>query len=215
MGLKVTVIAQLAPALTAFPQLLVCEKSPLATMLDIASDWLPKFDSVIVCEALVVPTNCAANVTDVIDKLASGARAATATWSFTLISSLSVSATVADGAGGGSVLAPEPFSPIDCVKFEPAAVLVRLLSAALSVNVMVPVGAPEGGARYAMEKMQAPAAGRSAGRDVAPLVHSVCTMLNGDGGEVTASRDRLTWPRLEMVRESVCDWPPKPRLPTE
>jgi hypothetical protein len=60
--------------------------------------------------------------------------------------SLSVTETVADGAGGGAVLVPEPLSGMDWVKFDPDALLVTLLSPALSLNVMMPVGAPEGGA---------------------------------------------------------------------
>jgi hypothetical protein len=60
--------------------------------------------------------------------------------------SLSEAGTVVAGGEGGAVLVPEPLSAMDWVKFDPAAVLVRLLRAALSVNVMLPVGAPEDGA---------------------------------------------------------------------
>ena len=54
--------------------------------------------------------------------------------------------TVVGGGDGGSVLVSAPLSGMDWVKFDPAAVLVRLLKAALSVNVIVPVGVPEDGA---------------------------------------------------------------------
>ena len=54
--------------------------------------------------------------------------------------------TEVGGDGGGAVLVPAPLRGMVWVKFDPDAVLVRLLSAALSVNVMLPVGAPEGGA---------------------------------------------------------------------
>ena len=54
--------------------------------------------------------------------------------------------TVVDGGEGGAVLVPVPFSGMDWVKFDAAAMLVRLLRAALSVNVMAPVVVPEDGA---------------------------------------------------------------------
>ncbi len=59
---------------------------------------------------------------------------------------VSFTEAVACGGAGGGVLVPAPLSGMDWVKFDAAAVLVTLLRAALSVNVMVPVGVPEGGA---------------------------------------------------------------------
>jgi hypothetical protein len=56
VGLKVTVIAQLVPALTAAPQLLIWEKSPLAVTLEIVSERLPVLVSVMVCALLLFPT---------------------------------------------------------------------------------------------------------------------------------------------------------------
>ncbi len=46
VGVNVTLIAQLAPAATLAPQLLVCAKSPLAPMLAMLSAAEPVFDSV-------------------------------------------------------------------------------------------------------------------------------------------------------------------------
>jgi hypothetical protein len=101
-----------------------------------------------------------------------GGVAATTAVSLTVMVSFTGTDTVVEGGEGGIVPVPVPLSMTDCVKFGPVAVLVRLLRAALSVNVMVPVGAPEGGATYEIEKMQAPAGGRLVGKEVAPLVHS-------------------------------------------
>ncbi len=50
------------------------------------------------------------------------------------------------GGAAGAVLVPAPLSGTAWVKFDATGVLVRLLIAALSVNVMLPVGVPEGGA---------------------------------------------------------------------
>ena len=55
IGLKVTLIVQLAPALTLLPQVLVWEKSPLAVMLEIVSGALPVLVSVTGCALLLVP----------------------------------------------------------------------------------------------------------------------------------------------------------------
>ena len=55
-GLKVTEIAQLAPALMVLPQAWVWEKSPEAVMLDIVSDALPALVSMTVWALLLVPT---------------------------------------------------------------------------------------------------------------------------------------------------------------
>jgi hypothetical protein len=42
VGLNVTLIVQLAPVLKLLPQLFVCEKSPLAVMLEMVSEALPR-----------------------------------------------------------------------------------------------------------------------------------------------------------------------------
>jgi len=55
-GLKVTARAQIAPALTVVPQVLVWEKSPLTVMLEIASEALPALPSMTVRALLLVPT---------------------------------------------------------------------------------------------------------------------------------------------------------------
>ena len=54
-GLKVTLIVQLAPALTLPPQLLVSPKLALVAMLVMVSAALPVLLRVTGCDALVVP----------------------------------------------------------------------------------------------------------------------------------------------------------------
>src|ERR1700680_3623227 len=61
VGLNFTLIVQLAPGATLPPQVCVREKSPLATMLEIARFVVPVFCNVMVCAALVVPTVCGPN----------------------------------------------------------------------------------------------------------------------------------------------------------
>ena len=56
VGVKVTVIVQLALIPTLLPQVLVCAKSPLAVMLVIVSVAVPVFFKITFCEVLVVPT---------------------------------------------------------------------------------------------------------------------------------------------------------------
>ena len=56
VGLKVTLMAQLLPAATELPQVLVWAKSPLAEMLVMDKAALPVLESVTVCAALVGPT---------------------------------------------------------------------------------------------------------------------------------------------------------------
>ena len=55
-GLKVTEIAQLAPALRVVRQVLVWKKSPLVVILEIISVPLPVLSSVTVWALLLVPT---------------------------------------------------------------------------------------------------------------------------------------------------------------
>jgi hypothetical protein len=69
LGLKVTLIVQFAPALTLLPQVLVWEKSPLAAMLETASEAVPVFVRVTVCAVLLVPDIWAEKVSEVGDKL--------------------------------------------------------------------------------------------------------------------------------------------------
>jgi len=57
VGLKVTVIEQLAPAARELPQLLVCAKSPVVLMLVIISVSVPVLVSETFWGALVLPTN--------------------------------------------------------------------------------------------------------------------------------------------------------------
>jgi hypothetical protein len=73
VGLKVTEMVQLAPALTEVPQVLVWEKSPLAVMLEMVSEALPVLVRVTVCAALLVPSIWAAKVREEDDKLTADA----------------------------------------------------------------------------------------------------------------------------------------------
>lgn len=58
VGAKVTLIAQLAPAASEAPQVLLCANGEVVTIAVIESVASPVFDSVSVCDGLVVPTNC-------------------------------------------------------------------------------------------------------------------------------------------------------------
>ncbi len=61
-GVNVTLIVQLARAASEVPQLLVGAKSPVATILEIATAPSPVLVNVAVWGALVVPTRCALKV---------------------------------------------------------------------------------------------------------------------------------------------------------
>jgi hypothetical protein len=63
-GLKVTEMVQLAPALTVVPQVLVCEKSALAVMLEMVSEALPVLVRVAICAVLLVPDIWAEKVSE-------------------------------------------------------------------------------------------------------------------------------------------------------
>lgn len=69
VGLKMTLIVQLAPAATLAPQVLVCEKSPLFVPVMMIPEPLkvrvafPVLDNVTFCAALVVPTGWLVKVT--------------------------------------------------------------------------------------------------------------------------------------------------------
>ena len=54
VGVKVTLMMQLAPLASELPQVLVWAKSPLATMLVTLKDVVPAFVNVTLCAALVV-----------------------------------------------------------------------------------------------------------------------------------------------------------------
>src|SRR5579864_199650 len=56
VGVNVTLIVQLPPMATRLPQVFVCPKSPLGTILEMLSAAVPVFVSVSVCAALVAPT---------------------------------------------------------------------------------------------------------------------------------------------------------------
>ena len=51
---------QLVLAVRLVPQLLLCVKSPLAVMLEMLAAAVPVFDTVTGCEALLLPSTCAA-----------------------------------------------------------------------------------------------------------------------------------------------------------
>lgn len=71
-GLKVTEMAQVPPALTVLPQLLVWEKSPPISMPEIVSETVPVLVSVTVWALLLAPTGTAGKVSEEGDKLTSG-----------------------------------------------------------------------------------------------------------------------------------------------
>ena len=73
VGVKVTLIVQPEPAATLVPQLLVCAKSPLATMLVKAMAAVPVLLRVIGCEAEVELTSWPGNVKLAGERLAAGA----------------------------------------------------------------------------------------------------------------------------------------------
>jgi hypothetical protein len=119
-------------------------ETAITALLSVSPVWpSPIFDTVMIC----VPVCPAATLPKprlLVEKNTTGAvtliSGVTVTWSITVIISLTVGIVmVAGGGGGGAVLLPSPFRAIDWVKFDPNVVLVRLLKAALSVNVSVPV----------------------------------------------------------------------------
>ena len=57
VGVKVTLMAQLAPAARLVPHVLDCAKSPLAVIPEMASAALPEFESFTCCAVLGVPTS--------------------------------------------------------------------------------------------------------------------------------------------------------------
>ena len=79
VGLNVTEMEQLAPAVTLAPQVLVWEKSPLAVMpeLGMVSEEFPVLVRVTDCAELGVPDTWAAKVREEADKLTTGPPAAT------------------------------------------------------------------------------------------------------------------------------------------
>lgn len=62
VGVKVTLIVQLAPAASVVEQVFVCAKSPVAAPTERVVDKVPVFFTVTGLLALVVPTVCDANV---------------------------------------------------------------------------------------------------------------------------------------------------------
>ena len=73
VGVKVTLMAQFAPAAKLVPQELVCAKSPAVTMLVIVKAAVPVLVNVTGCAALVVPKAWLEKVRLRADKLATGA----------------------------------------------------------------------------------------------------------------------------------------------
>lgn len=116
-------------------------------MLEMASELPPALVRVTVCVGLLTPTISAVKVSEEGAKLTSGPGREIVSVSVTVMISFEETDTVVEGGEGGGVLVPAPLSGMDWVKLGPAVALVRLLRAALSVNVIVPVGVPEVGAR--------------------------------------------------------------------
>ena len=73
VGLKVTLIVQLAPAATLVPQVLVSEKSPVVEMLVMLRVAVPVLVSVTVSAALLVPSTVTGKVRLVGESVTAGA----------------------------------------------------------------------------------------------------------------------------------------------
>jgi len=73
VGAKVTLIVHDELAARLVPQVFVCEKSPLAAMLEIVSVALPGLLRVTLCGLLLVPSTCPENVNELGDRLAADA----------------------------------------------------------------------------------------------------------------------------------------------
>ena len=71
-GANATLIVQLFPAATLVGQLLTSVKSPVEVRLEMLSGALPVLVKVTTCAALVVPTVWPANVSVVVERLATG-----------------------------------------------------------------------------------------------------------------------------------------------
>ena len=72
VGINVTEIVQEAPPATLLPQVFDCRNPVLAVMDVMASAACPESVRVMLCEALVLPTACAANVRLVAERVATG-----------------------------------------------------------------------------------------------------------------------------------------------
>ena len=73
VGVKVTLTVHDELAARLVPQVFVCEKSPLAAMLEIVSVALPGLLRVTLCGLLLVPSTCPENVNELGDRLAADA----------------------------------------------------------------------------------------------------------------------------------------------
>jgi hypothetical protein len=73
VGVKVTLTVQLVLTARLAPQLLLCAKSPLAVMLVMLAAAVPVFDTVTGCDALLLPSTCAAKVSVLVDNVMTGA----------------------------------------------------------------------------------------------------------------------------------------------
>jgi hypothetical protein len=73
VGLKVTLMVQLAVAATLEPQVLVSEKSPLVEIPAMLRAAFPVLLSVTVWGLLLVPSGCAGKVKEVGERLTAGA----------------------------------------------------------------------------------------------------------------------------------------------
>ena len=73
VGVNVTLTVQLVLTARLVPQLLLCAKSPLAVMLAMFAAAVPVFDTVTGCDALLLPSTCAAKVSVLVDTAITGA----------------------------------------------------------------------------------------------------------------------------------------------
>ena len=150
VGLKVTEIVQLAPALTVVPQVLVWEKSPLAVMPEMVSEALPVLVRMTVCAVLVLPDIWAVKVREAGDKPTTGSVPVPVSgqvWGlFAALSEIvrvpervpiavGVKDTLIVQLAPGATLAPQVF---DCEK-SPLIAMLLMVSAAVPVLVSVTV----------------------------------------------------------------------------
>ena len=73
VGEKVTLMTQFAPTPRLDPQVLICAKLPVTTILEMVNAAVPVLVTVTACDALVVPTGWLGKVRLVSDKLTTGA----------------------------------------------------------------------------------------------------------------------------------------------
>jgi hypothetical protein len=149
-GVNVTCRVQLAPAATDDPQVFVCAKSPLATMLTTLSGAPPVFFKVSVCDELVEKTFCEAKVRLVGVNTASGPPLVPVPVSATdcglpvALSATEIAAVRVPAASGVKVTLIVQFAPLatdvpQLLVCEKSAEFVPVTEMLETVNVLLPV----------------------------------------------------------------------------